>query len=231
MHSYEKRLQSFKDWPKEHNHFFKRLAVAGQYSLDAATWTTKCFYCNKEHSGWNPTESPYIEHMRQCGSNKCPIFKLRYSACRKELAKGVSLHPDKEDLLLNKKFIFQTISKYEVFFCMVCGSSDTSHYCEKPVHMVTLNTNTATAQFYVRYFNGDFVNELDMYLGNQVDLDEKQLEMAKSLMEQVKVQNVFMTVDEFLEECTNKIYQDLDKKMKSIENDAINGIYNESMIL
>ncbi|XP_043081200.1 baculoviral IAP repeat-containing protein 5b [Puntigrus tetrazona] len=69
MYSYEKRLQTFSDWPFRENCQCtpELMAKAGfvhcpnENEPDVAC----CFYCLKELEGWEPEDNPWYEHSKR----------------------------------------------------------------------------------------------------------------------------------------------------------------------
>lgn len=256
MFSYEKRLQSFKDWPSEFRKITKKLAIAGQYSTNHETRSTKCFYCDKEHHFWNVDCNPYIEHFKKVGT-ECALYKLHILKARKDMAKGIFLSESKQDLLADK-FMYVNIDDNDVLACMLCGSCDKTHRCNKKrIPKITKNIDVETSCFFVKYFSGYFIDAIDSYLENkailnkeqketlnneqlttllnkeqkEILLNNEQKEMLNFLLNENDLDNCLVTLDEFIDKCADKIYHDLERKMKSIESSAVENIYNESMIL
>lgn len=233
MLSYEKRLQSFKDWPKEYERVTKKLSVIGHHSTDTETRTTKCLYCEKEHRYWNDDDNPFIEHYKEVGTD-CILYKLQFPKCRRGLAKGIVMNEEKEELIANK-YMYINIDDHDILLCMICGSTDKTHQCnnskKKMIQKMNENIDIETAHFFIKYLSGCFIDEIDSYLSNKARLNKEQKAMLNCLLNENKPNNCFVTLDSFIEQCSDKIYHDLEKKMKNIESSAIENIYNESMIL
>lgn len=120
-----------------------------------------------------------------------------------------------------------------MFFCMRCGSNDLKHMCDGTVQRFTENVELKTSQFYIRYLNGDYIEQVDMCVENStLSFKDDQKELVKHLLETVRVDcGITETFGMYLERCADKLFQDLEKKMKIVEKDAIENIYNESMML
>ncbi|XP_046394270.1 baculoviral IAP repeat-containing protein 5.1 [Ischnura elegans] len=77
FHSFECRLETFKNWPFTENCACtpKKLAEAGfVYSgSDQEPDLVICFVCRKELDGWTPDDDPWQEHVSHSG--KCPFIK------------------------------------------------------------------------------------------------------------------------------------------------------------
>lgn len=61
--SYERRLLSFRDWPKQMNPKPEELALSG-FFYDASGDTVFCFFCGKGIRDWELNDNAYIEHKR-----------------------------------------------------------------------------------------------------------------------------------------------------------------------
>lgn len=83
MFLYNRRLETFKDWPFEAESGAKctreRLAYSGFYrpNPESEPDLARCFMCHKELEGWEITDDPEVEHVSH--SSKCPFlsFKVR----------------------------------------------------------------------------------------------------------------------------------------------------------
>lgn len=229
--TYQKRLETFKEWPNKFKNFVKKLAIMGQYSIDPKTFSTRCIYCKKEISQWNINDIPLQKHMEN-NDNKCSIFKLKYLRDRKKhCTVSKELLPEDNEYL-NRKFIKTDFSEPGVFLCMRCGSDQINHQCDGKIDGIFDSTNLETAQFYIKYLNGCFIDQIELYNKVDFELNENQKEILRHLLNSNK-SNIcaFKTLESFIEENSEKIYQELEKKMKSIENTAIENIYNESMLI
>lgn len=204
----------------------------GQYSIESAGFKTTCVYCKKVADFHDSPDSPLIHHLKN--AKGCPLFKLAYLKARKALCSGF---PDqlseKDEEYVSRKFIQLNITGEDLFFCMRCGSNDLKHMCDGSIQKITENIDLNSAQFYIKYLNGDYINQINTYISEEgFELNKEQKELLKYLLEINKVTvPIAETLSEFLEGCSEKIFRDLEKKMKAIENDAVDGMYNESMIL
>ncbi|KAF4078000.1 hypothetical protein AMELA_G00194390 [Ameiurus melas] len=79
MYSYEKRLQTFEDWPfrEDCQCTPEQMAKAGfvhcpsENEPDVAC----CFYCLKELEGWEPEDIPWFEHAKR--SPDCGFLQMK----------------------------------------------------------------------------------------------------------------------------------------------------------
>ncbi|KAI7794224.1 baculoviral IAP repeat-containing protein 5b [Triplophysa rosa] len=79
MYSYEKRLQTFSEWPFREDCLCtpELMAKAGfvhcpsENEPDVAC----CFYCLKELEGWEPDDNPWTEHAKR--SPNCAFLHLK----------------------------------------------------------------------------------------------------------------------------------------------------------
>ncbi|KAL2104095.1 hypothetical protein ACEWY4_000963 [Coilia grayii] len=79
MYSYEKRLQTFSDWPFREDCMCtpEQMAKAGfvhcptENEPDVAC----CFFCLKELEGWEPHDDPWAEHIKR--TPDCPFLHLK----------------------------------------------------------------------------------------------------------------------------------------------------------
>ncbi|XP_061176125.1 baculoviral IAP repeat-containing protein 7-A-like [Saccostrea echinata] len=77
--TYEKRFQTFKNWPGIANP--RLLARAGFFSTDTADHV-RCFSCGVGIKCWDSSCDPWTEHLRW--RPKCEYLKTGYSAYNKE---------------------------------------------------------------------------------------------------------------------------------------------------
>ncbi|KAM0681050.1 hypothetical protein GINT2_000833 [Glugoides intestinalis] len=232
MFSYKERLMTFADWPAEFKTITKRLAIMGQYSVDPTIFSTCCLYCKKNYSNWDIKHTPLLEHYKK--NKGCALFKLAYYKARKELSTALSRdNCILAEEYLTRKFIQLNIAEKDMFFCMRCGSNDLKHMCDGTVQRFTENIEMKTSQFYIRYLNGDYIEQADMCIEkNSFYFKNDQKVLARYLLETVRVDSgVTETFGVYLDRCADKLFQELEKKMKIVEKDAIENIYNESMML
>ena len=220
MFSFKERLETFKHWPSERNKFTQRLALIGQYSMKNNT--TCCFHCHKEHTSWNFDENPLMAHFSL--NSTCPIFKLFNKVARRTLCRGFSPYRKfsaEIENLVEKNFIQLNIDDRDSFYCMKCGSNNSEHKClYLKVQKITENMDFTNAQFYIRYLNGDFT-----------ELSENQKAVINELFTEYHKGEPFECLGAYLENCTGLIYDDIEKRMKKIEKDAFDSMYNETMLL
>ena len=80
MFMYEKRLETFKNWPfdtlKDANCTAQRLAHSGFFrpNPEEEPDNTRCFMCYKELEGWEVTDDPDTEHLNH--SSNCSFLSL-----------------------------------------------------------------------------------------------------------------------------------------------------------
>ncbi|XP_063076356.1 baculoviral IAP repeat-containing protein 5b [Engraulis encrasicolus] len=78
MFSYEKRLQSFEDWPFREDCLCtpEQMAKMGfvHCPSENSPDTACCFICLKELEGWEPQDDPRQEHSKR--TPNCPVLLL-----------------------------------------------------------------------------------------------------------------------------------------------------------
>jgi hypothetical protein len=229
--SYQERLKTFADWPEAYKNIAKRLAIMGQHSISEKNLSTKCIYCNETFSGWQENELPLERHIGH-NPNKCVIFKLKYLASRKRMCEYSQKIDQEAEEYLNRKFMKMDITKEGLFLCMRCGCNRLRHECNGPVQSLDDISSLESAQFYIRYLNGEFIEQIDWYLKGKLNIKIEQRSIILNLLGADKT-NIcaFETLESFIERNYKKIYFELEKKMKSIENTAVENMYNESMLL
>lgn len=236
MRTYQDRLKSFVQWPASHRDFVKRLAIMGQYSTDSTALSSCCVFCHAHFERWELSMTPLLEHLHN-NKNACPIFRLKYLGGRKALSHikpsaKPSQMPSEVAEYLNRKFIQLNITDQDLFLCMRCGSSSLKHECDGKVQAICPGMDLKLAQFFIRYLNGDFIEQVELYIQRHVALKEEQRAMVSYLLGIDKA-NIcaFETLEAFLQRGSEKIFQDLERKMKSIEGAAVEAMYNESMVI
>ncbi|ELA41377.1 uncharacterized protein VICG_01618 [Vittaforma corneae ATCC 50505] len=168
MHTYQDRLRSFEKWPADYETFTKRLAIMGQYSTDSTTRSSCCVFCNTRFEQWELSMTPLLEHL-SCNQNACPIFRLKYLSGRKALsqikpsAKMSQISPEIAEYL-NRKFIQLNVTDQDLFLCMRCGSGNLRHECDGKVQSISKGMDLKLAQFFIRYLNGDYIEQADLYI-------------------------------------------------------------------
>ncbi|MBN3307214.1 BIR51 protein, partial [Amia calva] len=79
MYSFEKRLQTFSDWPflEDCECTPERMARAGFVHCPSQSEpdVVCCFFCLKELEGWEPHDDPWLEHMKR--SPRCGFLTLQ----------------------------------------------------------------------------------------------------------------------------------------------------------
>ncbi|XP_048839877.1 baculoviral IAP repeat-containing protein 5b isoform X2 [Brienomyrus brachyistius] len=120
MYSYEKRLQTFADWPFREDCLCtpEQMAKAGFVHCPSENEpdVVSCFFCLKELEGWEPQDDPWSEHVRRApdcaflGLNKdfgdltvAEFFKLEQERLciliRKTLQQKMASFRDEVDLV------------------------------------------------------------------------------------------------------------------------------------
>lgn len=239
MFSFKERLDSFKNWPKEYSSFIARLAVMGQYSPENASDTTKletcCFYCQHRTSNWSSNEIPLMNHFAL--NKDCPLFKIQTKVGRRQVIPKTR-RTDESDRLIEWNFIQFSIAGEDRFFCARCGSVESKHRCAKKIQRIGENMteeDIAISDFYIQFLNGNFNHELLCHLevlsSATAVLGEEQKGLLVNFTKEFGLTLPFLKLKDYLEICANEIYKDLEKRMKKIEKEACDSIYNDSMII
>lgn len=227
MLSYKERLETFKNWPTSHVELSKRLAILGQYSTSEEALSTCCAFCKTTFDGWDPTDTPLMRHLAE-NPKKCVIFKLQYLSGRRTLAFN---HPE-ADKYSDRRFIHLNITGKSEFFCMRCGGTSLAHECDGKIQRITENMDMKTAQFYIRYLNGEYVDQADACVIEVLQMKDEQKKLLTQLLSMEKTHFCGLeSLESFLNRSADRIFQELEKKMKSMENNAVETMYNESIIL
>ncbi len=227
MHSYEERLSTFKNWPAKFKPLYvKKLAILGLYSTDHNTLTTSCFYCHKRLEDWNVEDIPILEHMKH--NNDCILFKMHYLKSRKSLIGFDDLVDKKEmDDLSKLNFVRFDLKKNKSFiFCGVCGSENKMHVCTKKKILKFKflgNLHSASIDFYIKWLRGDFIEEIDKYINNEVFIPNKFHELVNRILE--KGFCVSETINDVLQNNIEEIIKDFNDKMIEKEKSVFDKIF------
>jgi len=228
MFSYKERLATFSHWPETHQQLTKHLAIMGQYSTSKDSLATACVFCKAAFPEWSLDDRPLTVHFQQ-NTMKCPLFKLQYVTGRKALVTELS---DEVDKYIDRKFIQVKIAERAQFFCMRCGATSLTHECDGKVQKLTENTDLNSAQFYIKYLSGKYIEQADAYIREEVELKAEQTKLLDYLLSIEKKPICGLeTFESFLERSSERIFEELEKRMKSMESNAVEQMYNESMIL
>lgn len=233
MFSFKERLSSFKNWPKEYYNLAQKLAIIGQYSTEPKTLSTCCYYCQVEHSNWTLSENPFMCHLNE--NSLCPIYKLTNKTSRRALSlnyKPFKKVKEEVERLVENNFVQLNIDEIDSFYCLKCGSSDLKHKCSCiKVQRITENMDIGSAQFYIKYLNGDFIPEIMKIINSSLTFTEEQKKVITELMNEYCRGEPFETFEHFLRNCSESIYLEVEKRMKKIEKDAYELMYSESIML
>lgn len=231
MFSFKERLVTFKHWPNERSDFVQKLAIMGHFSKPNSLHTC-CYYCHTEHSTWDFNENPLMAHL--ASNSACPIFKLFNKSARRALTIGHSHYKKSNseiENLIENNFVKLNIDDSNSFYCLKCGSNDLKHKCfYLKIQKITENMDFTNSQFYIKYLNGDFVDQINRSLENNFELSENQRETINEIS-QYNRGEPFESLENFLKNCSELIYDDIEKRMKKIEKDAFDSMYNETMII
>lgn len=237
MFSYSERLKSFDCWPKEYEYFAKRLAVMGQYSIETSELKTRCLYCGVESSSWDLGKNAFMSHFTP--SSRCTIYKLSTKASRREMCRDRTV-PTKAAIKLDElteKFVEKGFIRLNIFgsfnfLCVKCGSTDLSHQCPNlRVQKVFESMDLSSAQFYIKYFNGEFLSEIDTMRETKFSITNEQKSLLTGLFKECVKKSAFQSLEDYLKECSETIYTEIEKRMKKIEKDAFDSMYTDSMML
>lgn len=239
MFSYLKRLESFESWRESDPVLIKKLALIGQYSIDAKQKKTVCYYCDTLHSKWAEDDVPLQVHYSE--NEQCPLFRIALINGRKELSvrrkDGRSCKSMAKELdpnvtcVLERKFVQFNIDNRNLFFCAVCGNTDLSHSCEIKVQKFKEYVDIESSQFYIQYLHGFYLERIDEYLKNRVDIKEEAKSTVRYCLDVVLKCNDMIKFESFLEMCSERLFLEVEKKIKQIEKDEIDSMYAESIIL
>lgn len=219
MYSYEQRLFTFKNWPEKYKPLYiKKLAILGQHSTDSETLTTCCVYCKKKIEAWNLEDETLIEHIKH--NNNCILFELRFMRKRKELI-GFDDLIDKDELnnLSKTNFVRFDIKKNTPFlFCGMCGSMKKEHNCIKKGFVKTkvdVNKYFTSSCFYLKWLRGDFIEQIDKYLNNEIFVPKMYYGIVEELISKGFI--VTETVNDMLTNHAEDILADFNLKMCKLE--------------
>ncbi|KAG5282401.1 hypothetical protein AALO_G00055580 [Alosa alosa] len=104
MYSYEKRLQTFSDWPFREDCLCtpEQMAKAGfvhcpsENEPDVAC----CFFCLRELEGWEPQDDPRAEHIKR--TPNCPFLLMQKDHSEMTLADYLHLSKERLSLFITK---------------------------------------------------------------------------------------------------------------------------------
>jgi len=227
MDSYEGRLQTFEKWPAEYkNGFTKRLAIMGQYSIDESKRLTCCIYCNEISSGWNLQDNPLLKHFESKNS-KCMIYKLCYASQRKLFSRMLK---ENDNTILSEKFIQLNISQEKpITVCIICGSSDVNHKCKEAIQKINSQMDIEKSQFYIKYLSGHYNEAFDLYLDNSHTLSQEKKDILAYFMDKNPKYAPFDSLETFLQASSGSFLEEVEVKLRKIENEAIAAIYEDSI--
>ncbi|XP_031421643.1 baculoviral IAP repeat-containing protein 5b isoform X2 [Clupea harengus] len=103
MYSYEKRLQTFSDWPFREDCLCtpEQMAKAGfvhcpsENEPDVAC----CFFCLRELEGWEPQDDPWAEHIKR--TPNCPFLLMKKDYGEMTLVDHLHLSSERLNLFLD----------------------------------------------------------------------------------------------------------------------------------
>jgi hypothetical protein len=236
MLSFYERVKTFKNWPAEFKDFSKKLAVMGQFSVNSQTLTSACVFCKKEHKNWNILQTPLFTHLDE--NEDCPLYKLTRKPFRKLLIKNET----ENKAYLDGNYVQFDIFEKNLFFCLKCGSDDLKHTCGGRVQKITRNMDISTADFYVKYLSGEYLKEICAYLKGVLGGDKDNLiggsnktnalkmNVLSGLVKEFGKGTPFQKLGDYLKDCSELIYDSIEKRIKSIEKDAFESLNNESVL-
>lgn len=239
MFSFQERMNSFKNWPSEYRTFTKKLAIMGQYSMNDYELKTCCFYCGNENCKWNKSEIPLLAHLKM--NSECPIYKIANKTGRREISlltksseEGEKCRKlsDENEKLIESNFVQLNITKSDIFLCVKCGaSSNIKHTCKGGrIQKIAENIDFESAQFYIKYLNGEFLTEISKLIKRTVTLEKEQKVIISSFLNEFTSNLPFQTLESFLSDCSDLVYSEIEKRMKKIEKDAFDSMYNDSIM-
>lgn len=247
MFSYEERLATFGQWPKEFRPVLvSKLALIGQYSADTASLTTVCVYCHKKLEDWKTTDVPLVEHFKH--NNNCVLFYLRYSMARKvllylhrsqdatgvKLPSGLQWHRRRKTGIRgidafqaeSQMFIQLDIRRSVPFeFCAMCGSADKLHGCQfRKVAPYDPAAPSAPRAFYIRWLRGDYLEQIDSYMKHDVYIPDGKKEVVRLILEKSRGAKPFDSLRSTISETMHQLLADFEHQIKMLENTAIESI-------
>lgn len=265
MFTYIDRVEGFSKWPNQFKDtFVKKLAILGQYSVDHTNTSSCCIYCKQKHKGWKVTDVPLLEHFKsnpKCTIFKLQTYKNRkehatigendekkiegssdnLEGSMKKAKKIIEKNLENNDLL-EDKFIKIIVSKNCSFYaCAVCGNMSKSHECpldEKKyryVQKLNPNADQSTAQFYIRFLNGDYNSFIETILILSKDTVlvkniQSNFNLLKYLFNINPSYECFDSFESFLAQSSELLIKELGPEMRSIENKAIVSISDDSVV-
>ena len=136
------------------------------------------------------------------------------------------------ETLIENNFIQLNIDEIDTFHCLKCGSTDLKHKCYYlKIQKITENIDFDTSQFYIKYLNGEFIPQIKLIIENNLELNENQRELMNQFMKEFPNGEPFESLENFLKKCSETVYSDIEKRMKKIEKDSMDFMYNESMLI
>ena len=245
MFSYEERLETFRDWPKEFRPLFvRRLAVMGQYALKDSSLTTVCVYCRKVLEGWCITDVPLVEHADH-NDNECPLFRLSLISMRKRLfashrgEKGCEaaendaekkMHQrtrppsfSRDDTVrIESKFLQFNIRRGVPFkFCHCCGSVTEGHRCRASMEKINTGNLEGCRSFYIRWLRGDYIEQMDRYLETSVFIPARFTESIRFILEGLKDFKPMESIQSVAEEGIETLARAFNHSLKELEKKKI----------
>ncbi|XP_048839876.1 baculoviral IAP repeat-containing protein 5b isoform X1 [Brienomyrus brachyistius] len=107
MYSYEKRLQTFADWPFREDCLCtpEQMAKAGFVHCPSENEpdVVSCFFCLKELEGWEPQDDPWSEHVRRAPD--CAFLGLNKDFGDLTVAEFFKLEQERLCILINSSHL------------------------------------------------------------------------------------------------------------------------------
>ncbi|KAL1020913.1 hypothetical protein UPYG_G00006330 [Umbra pygmaea] len=121
MYSYDKRLDSFADWPfrEECQCTPEMMAKAGfvHCPIESEPDVACCFFCLKELEGWEPEDNPWSEHVKR--SPNCGFLTLKKDFCQLTVAEFYHLEQERVRIYIRKAFN-QNIANFRDQMVITC---------------------------------------------------------------------------------------------------------------
>jgi baculoviral IAP repeat-containing protein 5 len=165
MFSYSRRLESFKEWPKDYGVAVpEKLAIVGYVctGVEDGNLTAACVYCNKALEGWERTDEPVLEHYSH--KKVCPLFNMQLHKNRMLTFKDWGAKAAAQRLARNG-FIRYNLNENDFIFCYMCGSMDETHRCRE---RLSFDASGSSSVFFYNILRGKYNESIGEVLTTSV---------------------------------------------------------------
>lgn len=138
---------------------------------------------------------------------------------------------------IERKFLKLKISKEITYYaCMICGSPNLEHICKEKLTRITvsnINTKNNALQFYLKYLNGSFIDQIDQILDsnrNKILNTNLTADWVSYLLKKLEF-TTFESFDSFLSRGSEYLYAEIEEELKIKEGEAIAKISEDPIII